>query len=148
MTKDEFYMGKAIEEAKKAAAIGEIPIGAVIIYKKKAVARAHNLRETLPSATAHAEILAIEEACRVLNRWRLTDCTLYVTAEPCPMCAGAVVNSRLDRIVYGCPDPKGGGTLYDCRRRTFESQSRGNSRSQSGRVRRLIKELLSKATGR
>ena len=110
MTKDEFYMGKAIEEAKKAAAIGEIPIGAVIIYKKKAIARAHNLRETLPSATAHAEILAIEEACRVLNRWRLTDCTLYVTAEPCPMCAGAIVNSRLDRIVYGCPDPKGGGT--------------------------------------
>ena len=110
MTQDEFYMGKAIEEAKKAAAIGEIPIGAVIIYKKKAIARAHNLRETLPSATAHAEILAIEEACRVLSRWRLTDCTLYVTAEPCPMCAGAVVNSRLDRIVYGCPDPKGGGT--------------------------------------
>ena len=99
MTQDEFYMGKAIEEAKKAAAIGEIPIGAVIIYKKKAIARAHNLRETLPSATAHAEILAIEEACRVLSRWRLTDCTLYVTAEPCPMCAGAVVNSRLDRLI-------------------------------------------------
>ena len=73
MTQDEFYMGKAIEEAKKAAAIGEIPIGAVIIYKKKAIARAHNLRETLPSATAHAEILAIEEACRVLNRWRPAD---------------------------------------------------------------------------
>lgn len=108
MTKDEFYMGKAIEEAKIAAAVGEIPVGAVVIYQKKAIARAYNLRETLPCATAHAELLAIEKACRVLGRWRLTGCTLYVTVEPCPMCAGAIVNSRLDRIVYGCDDPKGG----------------------------------------
>ena len=109
MTKDEFYMGKALEEAKSAAAKGEVPIGAVIIYKKKTVAHAHNLRETMPSATAHAELLAIEEACRVLGRWRLTGCTLYVPAAPCPMCAGAIVNSRLDRVVYGCADTKGGG---------------------------------------
>lgn len=108
MTKDEFYMGKAIEEAKIAAAVGEIPVGAVIIYQKKAIARAYNLRETLPCATAHAELLAIEKACRALGRWRLTGCTLYVTVEPCPMCAGAIVNSRLDRVVYGCDDPKGG----------------------------------------
>ena len=108
MTKDEFYMGKAIEEAKIAAAVGEIPVGAVVIYQKKAIARAYNLRETLPCATAHAELLAIEKACRALGRWRLTGCTLYVTVEPCPMCAGAIVNSRLDRIVYGCDDPKGG----------------------------------------
>ncbi|MCH4179124.1 MAG: nucleoside deaminase [Megasphaera sp.] len=108
MTKDEFYMGKALEEAKKAYAIGEIPIGAVIIYKKKAIARAHNLRESTLCATAHAELLAIEEACRVLHRWRLTGCTLYVTVEPCPMCAGAIVNSRMDRIVYGCDNPKAG----------------------------------------
>ena len=108
MTKDEFYMGKAIEEAKIAAAVGEIPVGAVVIYQKKAIARAYNLRETLPCATAHAELLAIEKACRALGRWRLTGCTLYVTVEPCPMCAGAIVNSRLDRIVYGCADPKGG----------------------------------------
>lgn len=108
MTKDEFYMGKAIEEAKIAAAVGEIPVGAVVIYQKKAIARAYNLRETLPCATAHAELLTIEKACRVLGRWRLTGCTLYVTVEPCPMCAGAIVNSRLDRIVYGCDDPKGG----------------------------------------
>lgn len=108
MTKDEFYMGKAIEEAKIAAAVGEIPVGAVIIYQKKAIARAYNLRETLPCATAHAELLAIEKACRTLGRWRLTGCTLYVTVEPCPMCAGAIVNSRLDRVVYGCEDPKGG----------------------------------------
>lgn len=101
-------MGKAIEEAKIAAAVGEIPVGAVVIYKKKAIARAYNMRETLPCATAHAELLAIEKACRALGRWRLTGCTLYVTVEPCPMCAGAIVNSRLDRIVYGCDDPKGG----------------------------------------
>lgn len=108
MTKDEFYMGKAIEEAKIAAAVREIPVGAVVIYQKKAIARAYNLRETLPCATAHAELLAIEKACRALGRWRLTGCTLYVTVEPCPMCAGAIVNSRLDRVVYGCDDPKGG----------------------------------------
>ncbi len=108
MTKDEFYMGKALEEAKTAFAVGEIPIGAVIIYQKKAIARAYNLRESLPCATAHAELLAIEKACRVLGRWRLSGCTLYVTCEPCPMCAGAIVNSRLDRIVYGCADPKAG----------------------------------------
>lgn len=108
MTKDEFYMGKALEEAKTAYAVGEIPIGAVIIYKKKAIARAYNLRESLPCATAHAELLAIEKACRVLKRWRLTGCTLYVTVEPCPMCAGAIINSRLDRLVYGCDDPKAG----------------------------------------
>jgi tRNA(adenine34) deaminase len=108
MTKDEFYMGKALEEAATAYAVGEIPIGAVIIYEKKAIARAYNLRESLPCATAHAELLAIEKACRALGRWRLTGCTLYVTVEPCPMCAGAIVNSRLDRIVYGCADPKAG----------------------------------------
>jgi tRNA(adenine34) deaminase len=108
MTKDEFYMGKALEEAKTAYAVGEIPIGAVIVYKKKAIARAYNLRESLPCATAHAELLAIEKACRILGRWRLTGCTLYVTVEPCPMCAGAIINSRLDRLVYGCDDPKAG----------------------------------------
>lgn len=108
MNKDEFYMGKALEEAQIAYAVGEIPIGAVIIYKKKAIARAYNLRESLPDATAHAEVLAIEKACRALGIWRLTGCTLYVTVEPCPMCAGAIVNSRLDRVVYGCDDPKAG----------------------------------------
>lgn len=108
MTKDEFYMGKALAEADIAAAVGEIPIGAVIVYQKKVIARAYNLRETLPCATAHAELLAIEKACRALGRWRLTGCTLYVTVEPCPMCAGAIVNSRLDKVVYGCDDPKAG----------------------------------------
>ena len=110
MTKDEFYMGKAIEEAKIAAAVGEIPVGAVVIYQKKAIARAYNLRETLPCATAHAELLAIEKACRVLGRWRLTGCTLYVTVEPCPMCAAALRWAQLGTLVYGAPDPKRGYT--------------------------------------
>ena len=108
MTSDEFYMGKALREAQTAAAVGEIPIGAIIVYQNKVIARAYNLRETLPCATAHAELLAIEKACRALNRWRLSGCTLYVTTEPCPMCAGAIVNARIDRLVYGCDDPKGG----------------------------------------
>ena len=114
MTKDEFYMGKAIAQAKIAAAVGEIPIGAVIVYADKVIARAYNLRESLPCATAHAELLAIEKACRALERWRLTDCTLYVTTEPCPMCAGAIVNARMTRLVYGCDDPKAGAvrSLY------------------------------------
>lgn len=108
MTRDEFYMGKALAEAQIAYDAGEIPIGAVIVYEKKVIARAYNLRETLPCATAHAELLAIEKACRALSRWRLSGCTLYVTVEPCPMCAGAIVNSRIDRLVYGCDDPKAG----------------------------------------
>jgi tRNA(adenine34) deaminase len=108
MTKDEFYMGKALREAKIAYNVGEIPIGAIIVFEKKVIASAYNLRETLPCATAHAELLAIEKACRALSRWRLSGCTLYVTVEPCSMCAGAIVNSRLDRLVYGCDDPKGG----------------------------------------
>ena len=108
MTKDEFYMGKALEEAKTAFAVGEIPIGAVIIYQKKAIARAYNLRESLPCATAHAELLAIEKACRVLGRWRLSGCTLYVTCEPCPMCAGAIVQARIPRVVVGSMNPKAG----------------------------------------
>lgn len=106
---NEKYMAAAIEEAQKAFSIGEIPIGAVIVYNDEIIARAHNRRELDFDATAHAEILAIKEACSRLNRWRLTGCSLYVTIEPCPMCAGAIVNSRLDRIVYGSPDYKGGG---------------------------------------
>jgi len=108
MTIDEQYMDLALEEAKKAYTSGEIPIGAVILYKNNIIAAAHNLRETIPCATAHAELLAIQEACRNLHRWRLTGCTLYVTVEPCPMCAGAIVNSRLTRLVYGSSDYKAG----------------------------------------
>ena len=106
---DEEYMQKALEQAEKAAALGEIPIGAVLVHEGEIIASAHNLRETNQDATAHAEVLVIREACAKLGRWRLNGCTLYVTVEPCPMCSGAIVNSRLEKVVYGCPDVKAGG---------------------------------------
>ena len=105
---DEAYMKLALEQAALAAHLGEVPVGAVIVKGGQVIAAAHNLREQNRMATAHAELLAIEEACRQLNSWRLTDCTLYVTLEPCPMCAGAIVNSRLTRVVYGAADPQAG----------------------------------------
>lgn len=105
---DEYYMQLAIEEAKKAAARGEIPIGAVLVTGGEVISAAHNMRETWHDATAHAEMITIIEACALLERWRLNDATLYVTVEPCPMCAGAIVNSRIKRLVYGCPDVKAG----------------------------------------
>ncbi|GGJ80165.1 tRNA(adenine34) deaminase [Anoxybacillus voinovskiensis] len=112
---DEYYMRLAIEEAKKAEKIGEVPIGAVIVKDGEVVARAHNLRETMQRAVAHAEVLAIDQACQRIGSWRLEDTTLYVTLEPCPMCAGAIVLSRVKRVVFGASDPKGGcaGTLMN-----------------------------------
>lgn len=112
---DELFMWTAIEEAKRAEAIGEVPIGAVIVKDGIIISKAYNLRETEQRAIAHAELLAIDEACKKLGTWRLSDTTLYVTLEPCPMCAGAIVLSRIDRVVYGATDPKGGcaGTLMN-----------------------------------
>ncbi|OFR22857.1 tRNA-specific adenosine deaminase [Atopobium sp. HMSC064B08] len=105
----------ALSEAAAAAAEGEVPIGAVVVCDGEVIASAHNRREVDNSPSAHAEFLAMEEASRVLKRWRLTGCTVYVTLEPCLMCAGLMVNSRIDRCVFGAYDPKGGalGTLYD-----------------------------------
>ena len=98
----------ALAEAQKAALRGEIPIGAIIVKDGEVIASAHNMRETWHDATAHAEIIAVKAACELLGSWRLTGCTLYVTVEPCPMCAGALVMSRIDRLVYGCTDIKAG----------------------------------------
>lgn len=109
MMTDKEYMQAALAEAYKAGAAGEIPIGAVIVHEGEIIAAAHNEREMLHDATAHAEITAIRAACKKLQRWRLSGCSLYVTVEPCPMCSGAIVNSRIDRVVYGCPDIKAGG---------------------------------------
>ena len=109
MRDDVYYMQLALAEARKATELGEIPIGAVLVQDNEIVCSAHNMRETWQAATAHAEVIVIEEACRRLGRWRLSGCTLYVTVEPCPMCSGAIVNSRIDRVVYGCPDIKAGG---------------------------------------
>jgi tRNA(adenine34) deaminase len=105
---DVLYMREALAEAKEAAAKGEVPVGAVVVRAGEIVGRGHNLRETLADSSAHAEILALREAARKTGDWRLSDCTLYVTIEPCPMCAGALVQSRVARLVYGARDPKAG----------------------------------------
>ncbi|WP_077298811.1 tRNA adenosine(34) deaminase TadA [Virgibacillus pantothenticus] len=112
---DEHMMKIAIQEAKQAAEQGEAPIGALIAYDNEVIATAHNLRETTQSTLAHAELLAIRQANEKVGSWRLEDCTLYVTLEPCPMCAGAIVQSRIKRVVYGAYDPKAGcaGTLFN-----------------------------------
>ena len=102
------FMREAILEAEKAAAIGEVPIGAVIVRNGEIIARAHNERENKKDATRHAEIIAIERACAALHGWRLIGCDLYVTLEPCPMCAGAIVNSRIVRVIYGASDLRAG----------------------------------------
>ncbi len=105
---DEFFMGEALRMARKAFAADEVPVGAVIVKEGQIIARAWNQVEVLRDATAHAEMLAITQAESAVEDWRLTDCDLYVTKEPCPMCAGAIVHARLRRVVFGCPDPKGG----------------------------------------
>lgn len=112
---DAFWMGKAIEQAEKAAARGEVPIGAVIVKDGKITARGHNLRESLQDPAAHAELLAIRRGAKKLGNWRLLGTTLYVTLEPCLMCMGAILLARVERVVFGCHDPKGGaaGSLYD-----------------------------------
>ncbi len=106
--KDRQFMMAAIEEAKIAGSLGEVPIGAVIVFQGEIIARAHNLRESTQNAVTHAELLAIQEACKVIGSWRLEETTLYVTLEPCPMCAGAILQSRIPRVVYGARDLKAG----------------------------------------
>jgi len=112
---DEFYMREALKEAEKAYSTYEVPVGAIIVYRGQIIARGYNQRESLRDPTAHAEIMAIKEASKYLDAWRLMDCTMYVTLEPCAMCAGAIVNSRLDRLVIGAKDHKRGcaGTVED-----------------------------------
>ena len=108
-TTDEYYMQQALRQAQKAAMQDEVPIGAIIVKDDEIVARAFNQVETLRDATAHAEILAITQASAQLEAWRLSGCTLFVTKEPCPMCAGAIINSKVDRVVFALHDGKGGG---------------------------------------
>jgi tRNA(adenine34) deaminase len=112
---DEAMMRLALAEARRAAARGEVPVGAVVARQGQVLARAHNLRETARDPTAHAEVLALREAARMAGSWRLEDTTVYVTLEPCPMCAGALWLARVARLVYGAADERAGaaGTLYD-----------------------------------
>lgn len=115
MTTDEKYMKKAIAQAKKAVANGDVPIGCVIVYEDKIIARGYNKRNLKKTTLAHAELLAIEKASRVMGDWRLEGCTMYVTMEPCQMCAGAIVQARMDRVVIGCMNSKAGcaGSVYN-----------------------------------
>ena len=114
-------MKEAIALARLAADKGEIPVGAVVVRNGEIIGRGYNLRESEGRATAHAEVLAIEDACRSIGSWRLSGCTLYVTMEPCPMCAGALINSRVDRVVFGCYDAVAGccGSVVDLCRYPF-----------------------------
>jgi tRNA(adenine34) deaminase len=115
MSSDEYFMQEALKEAQRAFEVDEVPIGAVIVKDDEVLARAHNLREKLNDPTAHAELISIKSASAKLNSWRLLDTTLYVTLEPCPMCAGAIVLARIKRVVFGAIDPKAGaaGTLMN-----------------------------------
>ena len=113
----DMYMRLALDEANCAANIGEVPVGAVIVKDGEVIASSHNLRETTGDATAHAEVLAIRDACAALGGWHLDKCTLYVTLEPCPMCMGAIINSRIGKVVFGAKDAKAGacGSVIDLR---------------------------------
>ena len=115
MTTDEKYMKEAIRQAKKAAAIGEVPIGCIIVYEDKIIGRGYNRRMVDHTVLAHAEILAMKKACKKMGDWRLEGCTMYITLEPCPMCAGAIVQARIPRIAVGCMNPKAGcaGSVLD-----------------------------------
>ncbi|HEX3629281.1 MAG TPA: tRNA adenosine(34) deaminase TadA [Candidatus Dormibacteraeota bacterium] len=112
---DAHYMERALAQARLAATIGEVPVGAVLVRNGSVLAEAHNLIETAPDATAHAELLLLQEAARQTQSWRLEGVTMYVTLEPCPMCAGAMVLARIDRLVYGAADPRKGAvdSVYD-----------------------------------
>lgn len=105
---DQFFMGEALRQAQMAYLKEEVPVGAVIVREGRIIARSHNQVETLKDATAHAEMLGLTQAQSVAGDWRLTDCDLFVTKEPCPMCAGAIVHCRIRRVIFGCPDEKGG----------------------------------------
>lgn len=112
---DNYYMDIALEEARKAAAKLEVPVGAVVVHSGQVIGRGHNLRETSQDPTSHAEMIAIRAAAKEIDSWRLEEADLYVTLEPCSMCAGAILQARLKKVVYGATDPKAGaaGTLYN-----------------------------------
>ncbi|MDF2607806.1 MAG: tRNA specific adenosine deaminase [Bacillales bacterium] len=115
MEKDKYFMQEAIKAANDAEQIGEVPIGAIVVYEDNIIGRGYNLRETNQKSTDHAEIIAINEACKTLGTWRLENTTIYITLEPCPMCAGAIIQSRIPRVVFGALDPKGGcgGSIHN-----------------------------------
>lgn len=139
---DEEYMREALSLAEKSFELGEVPVGAVAVWEGKIVGRGMNLRETDKNALRHAEIMAIDEACKNLGGWRIWKCDLYVTLEPCPMCAGAIINSRVKRVIYGASDPKAGscGSLTNL----FEMPYNHKPEVVSGVLEKECSEILSR----
>ncbi|MBQ6658525.1 MAG: nucleoside deaminase [Prevotella sp.] len=140
LKKDEYYMQRALDEARMSFKEGEIPIGAVVVCRDRIIARAHNLTETLTDVTAHAEMQVITAAANLLGGKYLTDCTLYVTVEPCVMCAGAIGWAQIPRIVYGCKDEKRGYELYAPRAMHPRSTTVGGILEEE--CRQLMKEFF------
>jgi len=143
---DDYFMGEALRQAAKALEKEEVPVGAVIVRGGKIIARAYNQVESLKDATAHAEMLALTQAESAVGDWRLTDCTLYATKEPCPMCAGAIVHTRLARVVFGATDPKGGaagGALNLLQFPTLNHRCEITSSVRAAECRALLKDFFS-----
>ena len=145
----EYFMKEALKEAKKAMMKDEVPIGAVIVKDNKIVARAHNLRETKKSSIAHSEILAIDKACKKLENWRLNNCDIYVTVEPCPMCAGAILNSRIRKVYYGTIDEKSGAitsnsNLFDMNNTFCNHKVEYEKNVLEGDCKALLKDFFTK----
>ena len=143
---DEMYMEEALSLAREAAAEGEVPVGCVIVCQGKIVGRGRNRRETDKSALGHAELEAIRDACRTLGGWRLWNCELYVTLEPCPMCAGAIINARIKRVVYGACDEKYGacGSVCDLFSMDFNHHPQVTTGVREEEVRALMQEFFQK----
>ena len=137
---DIYYMNEALKEAKKAYELAEIPVGCIIVHNKQIIARAHNMRHNLKCSIYHAEILAIKEASRVLDRWILDDCIMYVTLEPCLMCSGAIIQSRISKVVYGLSEER-----FGCIENTFEyfrNKQNHNVEISKGVLKEEIEKLM------
>jgi len=147
---DHFFMGEALREARAASARGEVPIGAVVVHDGRIIARAANQVEMLKDATAHAEMLALTQAENALGDWRLDGCTLYVTKEPCPMCAGAVLQTRVARVVFGAADPKSGaagGALNLLQASHFNHRAEITSGVREAECRRMLQGFFKAIRG-
>lgn len=146
MERDLDFMHIAIEQAKIASSLGEVPVGAVVCKDGEVISVGYNRRETGKNALYHAELIALDEACKKLNGWRLFECELYVTLEPCPMCAGAVINSRIRRVVFGANDPKAGcfGSLADFSAIPFNHKPEIVSGVLAGECSQLLKDFFAK----
>ena len=144
MTQEEKYMREAVRQAKKAAALKEVPIGCVIVHDGAIIARGYNRRTIDKNVLAHAEIIAIRKACRKIGDWRLEDCTMYVTLEPCPMCAGAIVNARIPAVYYGAKDDKAGccGSVLNLFEERFNHHPRIYGRVLEAECAALLQEFF------